>query len=1092
MRKIGRCMEKIMIISILMGVILFYAGNDALAAFGKWFWPFPASTGLNVTFADHDYQGVDVGVPVWSEIYSPTDGTLTAVFRGCDNHSALKFNSDGTVNNELTITCQEAGRCTSGNYSTHPDTYGFCNNGFGNGVVIYTDDGHTVQFAHMNQVADGLEAGQSVSKDTFLGYTGDTGNATGVHVHYAVSDGEDYWTNFIDPMSIDYLPRTGSPMASGNGQVLPDGDYIIHNAAYTGRPQVYYLDFDGAALPAANLTPAILTGAVNHDDINPFDVWTLEYLNNGFYKITQKGTNMGLNVHSVSLSSGTDVIANPYNGEENEQWSIAFNGSDGYSIQARHSSFYLDAGSMTNGSVIRQSAGNGTGTQSWLFVPYKPSQPVENGRYIIVSDLESNLQLDVPGDTGDIAENTEVTAWHINASSRYNAFDFTKLSNGYYSVIHHESGKALEMYGGVSTITKNLSLHTPNNRTPQYWAIFPNGNDTYSLVVQSSGYAMDLANAATENGSMIRQFPRNGSPAQTWHLVPAEHTVSYDANGGTGQPDDQIKYHQGPLTLSSTVPTKDGYMFIGWGLSADSQEPVYQPGDTYDQEADLALYAVWRSIVPPTEYVLTVNALLDQVAAASAEGYATFDVYIDGSLEAESVSSFGRSYPHNVQFEITNIQLKPGKRFDGVTSGMLKGDMPYGSANVTLAFTTVIDIGGEWGEVIPEIPEGLDLSDCEIEYQHTYRTVAQASPGSGWSQVPGSGVTSYEDTGDIWETEYQQQTSNTLVLVGRYYYHWCSAADWGNAEHHQVGNYTDRHVAGAIANFDVVDSHADYQDPSLTYYKLRHNTGTYAGQAALCDAGRTDYWYIMYQYQRRTAVTTYTWTKTEDWTSVLDSEAYSVQYRIRLKDTASPQISDLRVTSITPRGYTLSCAVSDDAGVVKVQFLSWTENETEANAAVQEIAVENTPKEAEVTAAVVISDHGNERDANYYTKVIVYDIRGNTTESVPDDATVYMPTLIRTPSRRLILPTSLQTIEDEAFEGSIAFAEVVLPEGVKRIGSRAFAECGRLTLIYMPDSIESIAANAFADSSNVVFLCASDNVAAAFARENQIPYFTGE
>lgn len=62
----------------------------------------------------------------------------------------------------------------------------------------------------------------------------------------------------------------------------------------------------------------------------------------------------------------------------------------------------------------------------------------------------------------------------------------------------------------------------------------------------------------------------------------------------------------------------------------------------------------------------------------------------------------------------------------------------------------------------------------------------------------------------------------------------------------------------------------------------------------------------------------------------------------------------------------------------------------------------------------------------------------------------------------------------------------------KRVGSRAFAECGRLTLIYMPDSIEHIAANAFTDSSYVVFLCASDNAAAAFARENHIPYFTGE
>ena len=293
---------------------------------------------------------------------------------------------------------------------------------------------------------------------------------------------------------------TGSEMTAGGSQVLPDGDYIIANASYTGKPKEFYLDFEGTACPASINSKAIITGPVLNDDIPAVDVWTLTYLNNGFYKITQKGTDRSLNVTGASVNSGALIQAYSYADGKNEQWAIYFNGNNGYQVQARHSGFCLDiaGGTLTSGASIQQSVCNGTGTQSWLFIPYIPAQPIENGRYIIVSDVDEHLMLDVPGETGDIEENTKVQIWHDTENSRYNAFDFTKLSNGYYTIIHHESGKALEVFGGGSTTTNSLSLHTPNNRSPQYWAVIPNGDsDGYELVVQCSGYAMDLAEAAT-------------------------------------------------------------------------------------------------------------------------------------------------------------------------------------------------------------------------------------------------------------------------------------------------------------------------------------------------------------------------------------------------------------------------------------------------------------------------------------------------------------------------------------------------------------------------------------------------------------------
>ncbi len=71
------------------------------------------------------------------------------------------------------------------------------------------------------------------------------------------------------------------------------------------------------------------------------------------------------------------------------------------------------------------------------------------------------------------------------------------------------------------------------------------------------------------------------------------YTVTYDANGGTGAPASQTKTHGVVLKLSSTVPTRTDYKFVGWGVTADSTTAVYNPGDAYESDMSATLYAIW-------------------------------------------------------------------------------------------------------------------------------------------------------------------------------------------------------------------------------------------------------------------------------------------------------------------------------------------------------------------------------------------------------------------------------------------------------------------------------------------------------------------
>lgn len=97
--------------------------------------------------------------------------------------------------------------------------------------------------------------------------------------------------------------------------------------------------------------------------------------------------------------------------------------------------------------------------------------------------------------------------------------------------------------------------------------------------------------------------------ANTTFTVPAlaSYTVSYNANGGSGAPGQQIKWYGVGLTISSTIPTRTGYSFNNWALSkaeADVGRWYYTPGSTCGRNENLTLYAAWT----PNTYTVSYDA----------------------------------------------------------------------------------------------------------------------------------------------------------------------------------------------------------------------------------------------------------------------------------------------------------------------------------------------------------------------------------------------------------------------------------------------------------------------------------------------------
>ena len=72
-----------------------------------------------------------------------------------------------------------------------------------------------------------------------------------------------------------------------------------------------------------------------------------------------------------------------------------------------------------------------------------------------------------------------------------------------------------------------------------------------------------------------------------------QYTVTYHANGGTDAPEVQIKEEGKILRLTIAEPTRVGYIFSGWNTQADGKGKDYTAGASYQEDADIILYAKW-------------------------------------------------------------------------------------------------------------------------------------------------------------------------------------------------------------------------------------------------------------------------------------------------------------------------------------------------------------------------------------------------------------------------------------------------------------------------------------------------------------------
>ena len=161
---------------------------------------------------------------------------------------------------------------------------------------------------------------------------------------------------------------------------------------------------------------------------------------------------------------------------------------------------------------------------------------------------------------------------------------WTALPN--YTVTFNANGGSGTMSNQVANVPTALTANafTRTGYTFSGWNTAANGTGTAYADGATYSFAADLTLYAQ------------------WTAL-ANHTVTFNANGGSGTMSNQVA--NVPTALTANAFTRTGYTFSGWNTAANGTGTAYADGATYDFAADLTLYAQWTAL---PNHTVTFNA----------------------------------------------------------------------------------------------------------------------------------------------------------------------------------------------------------------------------------------------------------------------------------------------------------------------------------------------------------------------------------------------------------------------------------------------------------------------------------------------------
>ncbi|HTO99874.1 MAG TPA: InlB B-repeat-containing protein, partial [Anaerolineales bacterium] len=204
------------------------------------------------------------------------------------------------------------------------------------------------------------------------------------------------------------------------------------------------------------------------------------------------------------------------------------------------------------------------------------------------------------------------------------------------TVVNTAADHTLYAHWTANTYTVTFDANGGSTPTPASKIVTYGG--AYGTLPTSTltGYTFVGWFTAASGGTQVTEAtivsnPSNHTLFAHW-TVTANHTVTFNANGGAGTMSNQVANVPTAITLNTF--TRTGYTFSNWNTVANGSGTTYTDGATYSFAADITLYAQWTaktytvtfnanggSTPAPTSKLVTYGAAYGTLATSSRSGY---------------------------------------------------------------------------------------------------------------------------------------------------------------------------------------------------------------------------------------------------------------------------------------------------------------------------------------------------------------------------------------------------------------------------------------------------------------------------------------
>lgn len=251
--------------------------------------------------------------------------------------------------------------------------------------------------------------------------------------------------------------------------------------------------------------------------------------------------------------------------------------------------------SDTTGDLITDNTGDDTTTNTGDTAPDTGNTTTNTSGTTAVSDANPDAGVAVASNTGDETTATVVASgtcgdnltWSLNSDGVLTISGTGAMPDYSYSIDnapwsdYYSSIESVVIESGVTSID-DYAFYNCENLTR---VTINNGNATIgSSAIPSKATICGYTNSTAETYAKT-----NGN------VFVNGFSITYDANGGYDAPEAQLKEHGAEITLSSDIPTRSGFKFLGWATSASATAPQYAPEGVFAADDATTLYAVWGS-----------------------------------------------------------------------------------------------------------------------------------------------------------------------------------------------------------------------------------------------------------------------------------------------------------------------------------------------------------------------------------------------------------------------------------------------------------------------------------------------------------------